>query len=194
MNNIELIQNMALEHFNVMELISNDLNLCKLISNSADLLANSISRGGGIFWCGNGGSAADSQHLAAELVGRFKKNRKPLKSIALSTDTSVITCIANDFSYDDIFERQLEALGGTNDVLVGISTSGNSNNVNNALSKAKELNIKSVALLGKSGGKAIDLADISIVVPSESTDRIQEAHIFIGHVFCEIIEAGLELS
>ena len=154
-------------------------------------LADALSNDKAIFWCGNGGSAADSQHLAAELVGRFKNNRRALRSVALSTDSSVISCIANDFSYDDVFSRQLEALGKPGDALVGISTSGNSINVINALKIARQMGITAVALLGKEGGEAKNHADLSLVVDSSSTARIQEMHILIGHTLCEIIEQEL---
>lgn len=152
-----------------------------------------LKNGGTIYWCGNGGSAADSQHLAAELVGRFKADRRALRSVALSTDSSVLTCVANDYSFDSIFSRQLEALGRSGDLLVGISTSGNSSNVLRAFECANELGLHTVGLLGKEGGKAQALVDHSIVIPSRTTARIQEAHILIGHCLCDLIEDGLDL-
>jgi len=158
------------------------------------LIADSLRSSSTLFWCGNGGSAADSQHLAAELVGRFKKDRKAIRSIALTTDTSVLTCVANDYSYEDIFSRQLEALARDGDVLVAISTSGNSENILRALRVAKELGVKTIALLGKDGGQAKALADLAIVIPSDSTARIQEAHILIGHILCDLIEQELGLA
>jgi len=164
------------------------------IPNVAFLMTACIASGNVIFWCGNGGSAADSQHLAAELVGRFKKDRKALRSIALTTDTSVLTCVANDYSYEDIFSRQLEALARSGDVLVVISTSGQSENVLRAIKTAKQLGVKTIALLGKDGGEAKDLADVSLVVPSNSTARIQEAHILIGHILCDLIEQEMGLA
>lgn len=166
--------------------------LCsELIKISGTQIAESLDNGGTLFWCGNGGSAADSQHLAAELVGRFKKDRKALRSIALTTDTSVLTSVANDYSYEDIFSRQLEALARDGDVLVAISTSGNSYNVMTVLKAAKNLGVKTIALLGKDGGQAKALADLAIVIPSDSTARIQEAHILIGHILCDLIEQEL---
>ena len=156
-------------------------------------ISESLAKDRTLFWCGNGGSAADSQHLAAEFVGRFKKDRKALRSIALTTDTSVLTCVANDYSYEDIFSRQLEALARDADVLVAISTSGNSENILRALRTARELGVKTIALLGKDGGEAKALADMAIVIPSESTARIQEAHILIGHILCDMIEQELGL-
>lgn len=177
------------EHLETIQLVRGSLS--EKIQEVGQVLARSFVDGGTIFWCGNGGSAADSQHLAAELIGRFKKSRAPLRSIALTTDTSVLTCVANDFGYDDIFSRQIEALGRLRDVLVIISTSGNSENVVRAIDVAKKMGIVCVALLGKGGGRAESLAEYTIIVPSDSTARIQEAHILMGHIFCEIIEREL---
>jgi len=164
------------------------------IHSIGQLLAHSLSHEGTLFWCGNGGSASDSQHLAAELVGRFKKNRRALRSIALTTDSSVLTCVANDFSYEDVFSRQIEALGRSGDVLICISTSGNSENVLRALRVAKEMGLMTIVLLGKDGGLAKDLADKALVIPSDSTARIQEGHILVGHILCEVIEQELQLA
>lgn len=180
------------EHLRVIEEAA-QLNL-ESIQIAARKIAASLQNGGTLFWCGNGGSAADSQHLAAELVGRFKKDRKALRSIALTTDTSVITCVANDYSYEEIFSRQLEALARAGDVLLAISTSGNSENVLAALKSAKELEVITISLLGRNGGKAKALADLPIIIPSESTARIQEAHILIGHIICDLIEQELGLA
>jgi D-sedoheptulose 7-phosphate isomerase len=177
------------EHLQIITQVRQDMS--RQIAKNANRLAKALSNDHSIFWCGNGGSAADSQHLAAELVGRFKNNRRALRSVALTTDTSILTCVANDYSYDDIFSRQVEALGREGDVLVAISTSGNSENVLRAIKAAKELGMVSIALLGKEGGLAKDLADHSLVIPSKSTARIQEAHILIGHIFCELIEEEL---
>jgi D-sedoheptulose 7-phosphate isomerase len=164
------------------------------IQDIGKTLAEILKNEGTIFWCGNGGSASDSQHLAAELVGRFKKNRRALRSIALNTDTSVVTCIANDYSYEDIFSRQIEGLARNGDFLIAISTSGNSKNILNALIRARDLGVKTLALLGKDGGEAKKIADDSLIVSSESTARIQESHILIGHILCEIIEAELGIN
>ena len=161
------------------------------IRDASVKIAQALQKDGTLYWCGNGGSAADSQHLAAELVGRFKKDRKALRSVALTTDTSVLTCVANDYSYDDIFSRQLEALARNGDVLVAISTSGNSENVLRSINTAKKLGVETIALLGNGGGQAKSLADMSIVIPSDSTARIQEAHILIGHILCDLIEREL---
>lgn len=155
---------------------------------AATLITESLLRGNKVLWCGNGGSAADSQHLAAELVGRFRQSRLGMPSIALTTDTSVLTAVANDFGYDEVFERQVEALCRPGDVLVGISTSGNSRNVCAALEKARRLGGITIAMTGKSGGRAVSLADICLRVPSSDPARIQEAHILFGHMLCEWIE------
>lgn len=164
------------------------------VAGVASQIAEGLRSGATLFWCGNGGSAADCQHLAAELVGRFRSNRRSLRSLALTTDTSVITCVANDFSYDEIFSRQLEGLSKKGDILVAISTSGNSENVLRALSASKELGLKTIALLGKDGGQAKGLADFPLIVPSNSTARIQEVHILFGHILCSLIERELGLA
>ena len=137
---------------------------------------------------GNGGSAADAQHIAAEMVGRYGFDRPSLPSLALTTDTSALTAIGNDYGYDAVFSRQLDGMGQDGDIFIGISTSGNSQNLLNAFDVAKKKNILSVALVGKDGGEMAKKADIAIVVPSESTPRIQESHILIGHIICDIIE------
>jgi len=137
---------------------------------------------------GNGGSAADAQHIAAELVGRYGFDRPSIPSLALTTDTSNLTAIGNDYGYDKIFSRQLEGMGQDGDIFIGISTSGNSQNLINAFKVAKEKNILTVALVGKDGGKMAQMADIALIVPSNSTPRIQESHILIGHILCDIIE------
>jgi D-sedoheptulose 7-phosphate isomerase len=158
------------------------------------LAARTLQVGGKILFCGNGGSASDSQHLAAELTGRFIKDRKPLGAIALTTDTSALTSIANDYAFDDVFARQVMALGRAGDLLVGISTSGNSKNVIRAVEEAKALGMTSVGLLGRDGGQLRALCDLAIVVPSEATARIQESHILIGHTLCGLIERHLGLA
>lgn len=161
------------------------------IREAALQLAQTLANDGTVLWCGNGGSAADSQHLAAELVGRLNNDRRALRSISLTTDTSVLTCIANDYHYEDIFARQLEAIARESDTLVLLSTSGNSKNIIRALRVADSLRVRTIALLGKNGGQAKDLADQAIVIPSFSTARIQEAHILIGHILCDLIEKEL---
>lgn len=137
---------------------------------------------------GNGGSAADAQHIAAELVGRYGFDRPSIPSLALTTDTSNLTAIGNDYGYDQVFSRQLEGMGQEGDIFIGISTSGNSVNIVKAFESAKKKNIFTVALVGRDGGEMAKLADISLIVPSDSTPRIQESHILIGHILCDIIE------
>ena len=161
---------------------------------SAKVIANALQNKNTIFWCGNGGSAAESSHLAVELIGRFKNNRRSLPSLSLNADTSAITCIANDFGYDEIFSRQLEGLGKKGDVLVVLSTSGNSENISKVLRKAKDLGVVSIALLGKGGGIAASLSDYSIVIDSEETARIQEVHLLLGHTLCEYAEIELGIA
>ena len=167
--------------------------LSPTIIEVGEVLAARLAKGGTVYWCGNGGSAADSQHLAAELVGRYSIERRPLRSVALTTDTSVLTSVANGFSYDEVFTRQVEALLIQGDVLVAISTSGESQNIINALQAANKNGADTVALLGKGGGSASSIADYALIVNSDSTSRIQEAHILIGHVWCEIVEGELGL-
>ena len=161
---------------------------------SAKVIANALQNKNTIFWCGNGGSAAESSHLAVELIGRFKNNRRSLPSLSLNADTSAITCIANDFGYDEIFSRQLEGLGKKGDVLVVLSTSGKSENILRVLRKAKDLGLVSIALLGKGGGIAASLSDLPIVIDSEETARIQEMHLLLGHTLCEYAEIELGIA
>lgn len=158
------------------------------IHDCGQALIDCLKNGGKLMICGNGGSAADSQHFAAELTGRFETNRKALAAIALSTDTSAITAIGNDFGFDEIFSRQVQALGKFGDCLVGISTSGNSKNVINAVIEAKKLGVKVVTLLGRQGGALKDLSEYSVVVQSDRTARIQECHLLIEHIWCEMID------
>ena len=163
------------------------------ISQAIDACVQSLQKGGKLMLCGNGGSAADSQHLAAEFTGRFIKDRPPIAAVALSTDTSALTCIGNDYSFNDIFSRQVQALGKAGDCLIAISTSGNSGNVLAAVAAAQSLGIKSIGLLGRDGGKLKAQCDVAIVVPSQVTARIQEAHILIGHSLCGAVELKLGL-
>lgn len=160
---------------------------------TVEACAASIAQGGKILFCGNGGSAADAQHLATELTIRYKTNRLPIAGIALTTDTSALTACGNDLGFDEIFSRQLHALGRPGDVLIGISTSGNSRNVILAVEKATELQIRTIAFVGGAGGKLADLSEISLKVPSRTTARIQEMHIFLGHLLCELLEQRLGL-
>ena len=153
-----------------------------------NLCLGAIDTGGKILFFGNGGSAADAQHLATELVARYKKNRPAIAALALSTDTSALTAIGNDFGFEDIFARQVEALARPGDVAIGISTSGNSENVVRALSAANEIGATSVAFTGQGGGRLADLVELLIAVPSADTARIQEMHILIGHMLCGVLE------
>lgn len=152
------------------------------------VLMRAIQGGGKIMLCGNGGSAADAQHIAAELIGRFKKERRAFAALALTTDSSILTCIGNDYSFEDIFARQVAGMAKSGDVLVAISTSGNSPNVLKAVDEARSAGCVTVALGGRGGGKLASLCDHSIVVPSDETPRIQEMHIMIGHMLCDLLE------
>lgn len=161
----------------------------RVLEQIASEMVLAVRMGGKILWCGNGGSAADAQHMAAEFVVRFRHDRRGIPSIALTTDTSILTAASNDYGYEHIFERQVETLGAKGDVLVGISTSGNSRNVYLALERARKSGVVTVAFTGAGGGKLADLADFLFAVPATDTARIQEAHILAGHVLCEIVEA-----
>lgn len=160
----------------------------ELLERIARAMAQTLAQGGKILWCGNGGSAADCQHLAAEIVGRFRRERRGLPSIALTTDTSILTAVANDYGYDAVFARQVEAVGQPGDLLVGISTSGNSRNVVAALETARARQIRTVGFTGEGGGRMAALSDHLFAVPSRDTARIQEAHILAGHMLCDWIE------
>ncbi len=160
------------------------------INKTADELVKVVRRGNKILFCGNGGSAADSQHLATEFMIRMSHDltRPAIGAIALTTDTSNLTAGGNDIGFENVFARNVEGIGNTGDALIGISTSGNSQNILRAVQKAKEKNLITICLLGKDGGKLIDECDFSIVIPSNNTQRIQEGHITVGHILCEIVE------
>lgn len=189
MNDTTFLTNLN-EHMALFQQL-NGLDAC--ISQAIDACVQSLQKGGKLMLCGNGGSAADSQHLAAEFTGRFMKDRPPIAAVALSTDTSALTCIGNDYSFNEIFARQVQALGKAGDCLIAISTSGNSGNVLAAVVAAKSLGISTIGLLGRDGGKLKAQCDVSIVVPSQVTARIQEAHILIGHSLCGAVELKLGL-
>jgi D-sedoheptulose 7-phosphate isomerase len=176
-----------------LDVVNASKDLDAIIYQSIFLLTESITKGGKIIFCGNGGSAADSQHLASEFTGRFIKDREPIASLALTTDSSALTCISNDYSYEQVFARQLKAIGKEGDVFVGISTSGNSNNIIEAIKVAKDMGIKTISLLGNDGGAMKDLGDLSIIIPSDVTARIQEMHILVGHTLCGGVEQELGL-
>jgi D-sedoheptulose 7-phosphate isomerase len=161
------------------------------IEQMVGLIIASYRAGGKVILLGNGGSAADAQHIAAELVGRFKLERQALPAIALSTNTSTLTALANDYGYDTVFSRQLEAFASEKDVVIGISTSGESPNVIEAMKTAKRKGAKTIGLTGRSGAKLAEVVDLILTVPSDSTARIQEAHITIGHIVCELVEREL---
>ena len=169
-------------------------NFKKLVSQEEEIkkaslmILDVLNNEGKIMFCGNGGSASDAQHLAAELVGRYRKNRDALAAISLSTDTSIITAVGNDFSFDEIFSRQIEGIGTSKDVLYAISTSGKSKNVINAIISSKKKNIKIIGITGSDGNDMEGICDILIKVPASRPDRIQEMHIAVGQIICEIIE------
>jgi D-sedoheptulose 7-phosphate isomerase len=187
---ISLLSNLD-EH---LELFHGLHSLSAAVERAADLIGSTLSGGHKLMLCGNGGSAADSQHLAAEFTGRFIGDRKPLAAMALSTDSSALTCIANDYSFDDVFCRQVVGLGRPGDCLLAISTSGNSRNVIRAAEAARSMEIRVIGLLGRDGGALRNLCDVPIVVPSAVTARIQEAHIFVGHTLCGLVEQALNLD
>ena len=186
MNHIEYLRGAITEHQAVIARLE---PLLPVISDVANEMRACLARGGKILIMGNGGSAADSQHIAAEIVGRFKKERKGWPAIALTTDTSILTSVGNDYGFDFIFSRQVEALCTPLDVVIGISTSGNSKNVVKAIETAREIGAKTVALAGGTGGKLATMCDYNLTMPSDDTPRIQEAHILIGHSLCEMLEA-----
>ena len=171
--------------------ILNNPEFLSRIQQAANMIVVSLRGGGKIHFCGNGGSAADAQHLAAELTGRFYFDRPPLNAEALHCNTSYLTAVGNDYGYDTIFARLLHGTAKTGDVIVGISTSGNSNNIVKAFETAKELGMKIIAMTGETGGAMKEFADILLNVPSKDTPRIQESHILIGHIICELVETEM---
>ncbi len=181
-----IIENTIATHGQALKILA---RLAPVIKKIAALCIAALSNGGKIIFMGNGGSAADAQHLAAELVGRFKRDRQALGAIALSVNSSTLTAIGNDYGFESIFSRQLEALANPRDLVVGISTSGKSINVINAVKKAKELGLLTVGLLGADGGKLKSLVDTSLIIPLPETARVQEMHILAGHIICEIVES-----
>jgi D-sedoheptulose 7-phosphate isomerase len=186
---IERIQRIALESIDTKRAFFD--SHADRVARAADILIAAIQGGGKVLIFGNGGSAADAQHIAAELVNRLNYDRPPIAAIALTTDTSILTSVGNDLTFDELFERQLRALGRPGDVALAISTSGNSSNVLRAVGAARELRLKTIALAGRSGGQLADMVDLALVVDAESTQRIQETHITIGHILCELIEEAL---
>ncbi len=179
------------ENIELMNSILHDTIFMSQISQLADIMVKSLRKGGTIFFCGNGGSAADAQHLAAELSGRFYFDRAPLPAEALHCNTSYLTAIANDYGFEHVYERLIRGNGKKGDVLVGLSTSGNSLNITKAFETAKNLDITTIAFTGENGGKLKEIADYILQIPSTDTPRIQEAHILIGHIICELIETEM---
>lgn len=179
------------ENIELMSSILHDTIFMSQISQLADIMVKSLRKGGTIFFCGNGGSAADAQHLAAELSGRFYFDRAPLPAEALHCNTSYLTAIANDYGFEHVYERLIKGNGKKGDVLVGLSTSGNSLNITKAFETAKNLDITTIAFTGENGGKLKEVADYILQIPSTDTPRIQEAHILIGHIICELIETDM---
>jgi len=169
-------------------------NLQSHIYTACVIATETINNGGKILLCGNGGSAADAQHIAAELSGRYKTERRGLPGIALTTDTSVLTAVGNDYGYDRVFDRQVGALAREGDLIIGISTSGNSKNILRALSLGRNMGCKTIGLSGRDGGAMNEFCDINLVVPSDDTPRIQEMHILIGHTICQAIDDSLTLQ
>ncbi len=184
------MENIILNSFEEHIIVANKtkIELQTAIKGACDKINSAIQGGKKIILCGNGGSAADAQHIAAEFTGRFVKERKPLAAIALTTDTSALTAIGNDYGFDKIFERQVEAIAMRGDILIGISTSGNSKNVINAFKKANDIGCMTIALTGNDGGIMSEYCNINIIIPSSITARIQEMHILIGHIFCSYVD------
>jgi D-sedoheptulose 7-phosphate isomerase len=167
-------------------------NISKALEKASSMCINCLNEGGKIILFGNGGSAADAQHIAAELVGRYKNERKALSAISLSTDTSTLTSIGNDYGYDAVFERQVEALAEVNDIIIGISTGGTSINVIKGLNAAKNIGCKTIGFSGRDGGEFNKICNLNIVVPANETARIQEMHILIGHIICQLIDQAFK--
>lgn len=184
------IQDIITSSINVKTLVLKDEALLKTIQEVTTLIIEAFGAGNKVLFCGNGGSAADAQHLAAEFSGRFYKDRKPLPSEALHCNTSYLTAVGNDYGYDQVYSRAVQASGKPGDVLIALSTSGNSVNITNALQTAAEIGMITVGLTGESGGKMKGLCKYLLNVPSNDTPRIQEAHIMIGHIICQLVEEG----
>jgi D-sedoheptulose 7-phosphate isomerase len=188
---IERIRNKIQEAVDLKEELLKNQEFVEKISFSADKCVQAFRKSGAVIFCGNGGSAADAQHLAAEFSGRFYYDRPPLDSEALHVNTSYLTAVANDYSFDEVYARLVKAKMKAGDILIGLSTSGNSKNIIRAFQQAKQMNITTIALTGKSGGELKNLSDILLNVPSTDTPRIQELHILIGHIICEIVESEI---
>lgn len=186
---LEKIEEYFSGHLRTLERVAQEM--AEDIAGCARLLTETLRRGNKILILGNGGSAADAQHFAAELVGRFLRDRQALPAIALTTDTSILTAVGNDFGYDEVFKRQVEALARPGDAVIGISTSGHSNNVFHALTTAKVMGCKTIGLLGRDGGNIAGIVDVALTVAVQQTPHIQEAHITILHLLCDLVEGEL---
>lgn len=184
---MDIIKQRFEEHIALAQIVATS-GILEQVATSAELIKAALATGNKVLFCGNGGSAADSQHLAAEFVGRFQKERKGLPSIALTVDTSILTAVANDYGYDTVFARQVQALGAQGDVLVGLSTSGNSKNVLAAIAVAKEKGMRVIGFTAEGGGKMASECDVCITVPTPVTARAQEMHILMGHILCELVD------
>jgi D-sedoheptulose 7-phosphate isomerase len=185
------IQDIMMQSIATKQSLMNDAEQLAIVEKMVTIITESFSAGNKVLFCGNGGSAADAQHLAAEFSGRFYKDRKALPSEALHCNTSYLTAVGNDYGYEFVYSRIIDGIGKHGDVLIGISTSGNSKNIINAFDKAKENGMTTMALTGAKGGAMALMADMAIRVPSDDTPRIQESHILIGHIICELVEANL---
>lgn len=186
----ETIRDAIIEQENNLKLLK-EMEYEKLVVEAIKIQLDALKKGNKILIAGNGGSAADAQHFAAELVGRFLLERKGIPAIALTTDSSILTCLGNDYGFDFVFGRQVEALGNEGDVFIGISTSGNSANIKEAVIEAKQKGLKTIGLLGRDGGELANMCDLSIIVPYKVTARIQETHIMTIHLMCQLIEKEL---
>ena len=191
MDGISVIDARLQAHLETLSRIQQDDNLKAVLDKAIDAIVTCFQRGGRVYFCGNGGSAADAQHLAAEFSGRFYFDRPVLPADALHCNTSYLTAVANDYGYDKVFARLISGLGREGDILVGLSTSGNSENILRAFEICREKGVKTIALTGADGGKMKELADLLINVPSTDTPRIQEAHITVGHIICELVEQAI---
>ncbi len=191
MKNNEIIRQCMADSITIREAILADEAFLQKVEEVADILVQALRNGHRVLWCGNGGSAADAQHLAAELSGRFYYDRPPLNSEALHCNTSYLTAVANDYGYDLIYSRMIDGACREGDVLIGISTSGNSRNILNAFEKARQLGVVTVAMTGDTGGEMRAVADYLLNVPSSDTPRIQECHIMLGHIICQLVEAQI---
>jgi D-sedoheptulose 7-phosphate isomerase len=186
---VEDIHRQLKSHIEVIKMVGD--SLVSPVAECAQLLIDALQAGHKILIMGNGGSAADAQHFAAEMVGRFLLERKALPAIALTTDTSILTAVGNDYGFDDVFKRQVEALALPGDVLIGLSTSGNSKNIKRALEVGKDIGAITIGLLGRDGGEIASISDFNLTVPSTETPRIQEAHLVMIHILCDLVEKGL---